>query len=119
MLRFRKILYCFLIAIILWITTGYFSAVFLTRSHHTDKAIYKTSLPVQQIELFTQDRVKISAWLIEGKNDKAVILLPGIGANRLSSISRAEFYTNMAYAVLMPDLLGTGISEGDYNLWVK
>jgi esterase/lipase len=111
--RLKISLICFAGGLVLWFLTGYLCARHMT-SRRMD--VYKTApgkLNSEDINLTAGDGVPISAWYIRGDSGKAVILLPGIGANRMSCVSRAEYYLEKGFSVLLPDLRGTGSSEGE------
>ena len=69
---------------------------------------------VQDWNLVTKDKQKISAWFIKKDTSKVVILLAGKGGNRLSMIEKAKFYLDKNYSVVLPDLRGTGNSKADF-----
>lgn len=69
-------------------------------------------LDLNEVEILAEDGIKISAWLFEQSQDKMVILLAGRGNNRSESLYKAQMYIEQGYSVLMPDLRGTGSSEG-------
>jgi len=72
------------------------------------------SEPFEDQSFKSFDRVDISSWFLRNDSSKkAIILLNGIGANRLSLVSRGKFYLENDFNVLMPDLRGTGASGGD------
>lgn len=53
-------------------------------------------------------------WCPRDGSPGAVILLPGIRANRLSMVGRARFLRSRGYSVLLIDLQATGESEGEH-----
>jgi len=69
--------------------------------------------PIKEVEIVTEDNIKVSAWLIDNDSEKVVILLSGRGSNRNKNIEKAKIYLEQGYSVLMPDLRGTGKSDGD------
>jgi len=69
-------------------------------------------LDLNEVVILAEDGIRISAWLFEHSSDKIVILLPGRGNNRSESLFKAQMYIEQGYSVLMPDLRGTGSSEG-------
>ena len=71
------------------------------------------SQTVENHTFMAKDRVEISAWYLPNDGKKAVIILNGIGANRLTMVQRAKFYHKRGYDVVLPDLRGTGASGGD------
>ncbi|NLN93714.1 MAG: prolyl oligopeptidase family serine peptidase [Candidatus Hydrogenedens sp.] len=68
--------------------------------------------PVEPVVITTEDEVTLSAWYASAGGDRAVIFLAGIDANRSSSKSRGAFFLERGFSVLLPDLRGTGKSEG-------
>ena len=72
------------------------------------------SQPVESQSFKSFDQVNISSWFIPNDSSKkAIILLSGIGGNRLGGVSRAKFYLENGFNVLTPDLRATGESGGD------
>ncbi len=101
---------------ILWITGSLLGSKIATRPHPQKmpdaKEIY--SQPVENQIFKSFDRVNISSWFIPKiGSQKAVIILNGIGGNRLNLDARAKFYHQNNFNVLLPDLRGTGESGGD------
>jgi uncharacterized protein len=71
-------------------------------------------LPVESISIQTTGTQPVRGWWIQGKFDKpAVLLLHGIGGNRLSMVNRARALTRRGYSVLLLDLQGHGESPGE------
>jgi uncharacterized protein len=70
---------------------------------------------LREAEIQTQDHVRLRAWLIDPQhgNGNAVILLHGLGDNRLGTIGYAQIFLAHGYSVLMPDARAHGMSEGD------
>lgn len=68
---------------------------------------------VENIKVISADSIAISGWFVPNSSDRAVIILSGIRGNRMHNIGRAELYLKRDYAVLLPDLRGTGASGGD------
>lgn len=101
------------IVFLVWITVGYFSAWYLTSRRNSTTERIDFPLAKKEILLTTEDGISISGWLVKGKKDTIVILLAGIGANRISLSNRAQFYFHKGFSVLMPDLRGTGQSKGN------
>lgn len=100
-----------------WVVLSYFIAVFLTRPAPSKIAQIKqiSGEKVRRVKFKARDGVKLSAWLLANpKTDKAIVLLSGIRSNREAQIRRAQYYLNRGYTVLMPDLRGTGKSEGKF-----
>lgn len=101
-------------AIFIWMMAGLAAAFYLTSPAHEnfDSPLINGQLP-QEISIHTDDDITISAAFLPGSADRAVILLAGIRGNRKSMISRAEYYSSKGFSVLLPDLRGTGKSEGN------
>jgi len=66
------------------------------------------------VSISTQDAVTLRAWLILPRhpNHDAVLLLHGLGDNRLGMTSYAQLFLAHGYTVLMPDSRAHGISGG-------
>lgn len=97
-----------------WFLAGLVAALYLTAPNHVQFTIPDPeNRSMSELSLKTADDIFISASMIHGSQEKAVIILPGIKGNRLSSLSRAELYSQKNYTVLMPDLRGTGKSGGN------
>lgn len=65
-----------------WVVMGYYSARYLTSKRGK---IYKTpswTTPRENIDLLTEDNVRISGWFIKKDPEKVVIILAGIGSDR-------------------------------------
>lgn len=97
-----------------WLLYGLYFAYTITRkSHHKVSDIKKLNQNrVQDITLHTNDGLKISGWYIPKNTGKAVILLAGRGCNRTTCLEQAKMYLQKEYSVLLPDLRGTGKSDG-------
>lgn len=61
----------------------------------------------------SQSGAIIHGWLSHGSRDGSVLLLPGVRANRLSMVGRAQFLRDLGYSVLLIDFQATGESAGD------
>ena len=77
----------------------------IARNH--DSALADVSIPAR-------DGVILSAWIIraQNRNRNAVILLHGLGDNRLGMIGYAELLLGHGFSVLMPDARAHGASGG-------
>ncbi|HEY8400605.1 MAG TPA: alpha/beta hydrolase [Cytophagaceae bacterium] len=99
--------------LILWFVAGYFSARHVTGRQPADPSDpSKRPSNAEDVVIQTEDNLNISAWYIDNKSEKAVIILAGIGCHREYVVNRAENYINKGYSVLLPDLRCTGNSEG-------
>lgn len=61
---------------------------------------------------------RLRGWFVPGRRGHgAVLLLHGVGANRLAMLPRARFLHKHGYAVLLPDFRAHGESSGDYTTY--
>ena len=69
---------------------------------------------VVDVSISTENAVTLRAWLILPRhtNHDAVLLLHGLGDNRLGMTSYAQLFLTHGYTVLMPDSRAHGISGG-------
>lgn len=97
-----------------WFTAGYYVAKIATAPTRRDIEDRDTigGKKVENVEITTEDGVKLSAWYIPTGGDRVVLFLPGIHSCRTQFGSRAEFYIGLGYSVLMPDFRATGKSQG-------
>ncbi len=112
----KNLIILLVIGFIFWICGSLLGSKIATRTH--PKVIPSSeryfSQPVENQLFKTFDQVNISSWFVPNDTSKkAVILLNGIGGNRVGVLSRGKFYVENGYNVLMPDLRGTGESGGD------
>jgi len=101
---------------VMWLLGSYVGSRIATRTH--PQAIPPASNYFTQVvenqSFKSYDEIEISSWFIpKADSKKAVIILNGIGGNRLNLVPRAKFYQQNNYNVLLPDLRGTGESGGD------
>ena len=68
-----------------------------------------------QSVMFTSDSgANVHGWWSPVRNSRsAILLLPGIRANRLSMVDRARFLHRAGYSVLLIDFQATGETKGD------
>jgi fermentation-respiration switch protein FrsA (DUF1100 family) len=111
----RGIFFLLVVAFIAWMLVGCIAAFVLTYPDQEEIAEQDSvsGSAVEDIGLVSKDGTKLSAWLIPKSRVNAVIILTGIRGNRTHSIKRAELYLKKGYTVLLPDLRGTGQSEGN------
>ena len=69
--------------------------------------------PFEEVELTTDDGLRLKGWYVRSRNRAAVISFPG----RASSQKRAKLLARHGYGVLLFDRRGEGESEGDPNLF--
>lgn len=96
-----------------WMALGYIAACIATKASPReiprDHAI--AGNPVENIELRTEDGVRISSWLVRKNGKQAVILLHGITSNRQQCEGRSEIFLEAGFDVMLPDLRGQGASD--------
>jgi dienelactone hydrolase len=73
-------------------------------------------LPAVDVELTTEDAVRLAAWYTPSSNGAAVVLLHGSGGNRSRVLDHAAALADRGYGVLMPDARGHADSGGEPNL---
>ena len=70
-------------------------------------------LNAQQVAFQSSSGNTLSGWFIPGQSDKGgILLMHGIGANRLQMLERARFLNKYGYSVLLFDFQGHGESQG-------
>lgn len=71
-------------------------------------------LDAQPVNFESDSGANIHGWWCPVRNSRvAVLLLPGIRANRLSMVDRARFLRRAGYSVLLIDFQATGETKGD------
>jgi len=71
-------------------------------------------LNAEPINFESDSGANVHGWWCAVKNSRgAVLLLPGIRANRLSMVDRARFLRRAGYSVLLIDFQATGETKGD------
>lgn len=87
-------------------------------THEEETAVHNTarelSADLSGVSLTTPDAVLLNAWLIKAQrpNGSAVILLHGLGDNRLGMTGYARLFLIHGFSVLLPDARGHGTSGG-------
>jgi uncharacterized protein len=72
-------------------------------------------LSAQLITFESDSGANVHGWWCRVQNDRgAVLLLPGIRANRLSMVDRAQFLRRARFSVLLIDFQATGETKGDH-----
>jgi uncharacterized protein len=72
-------------------------------------------LNAQPVTFASASGANVHGWWCPTQNGRgAVLLLPGIRANRLSMIDRARFLHRAGYSVLLIDFQATGETKGDH-----
>jgi uncharacterized protein len=71
-------------------------------------------LNAESVNFESDSGANVHGWWCPVRNSRgAVLLLPGIRANRLSMVDRARFLHRAGYSVLMIDFQATGETKGD------
>lgn len=74
-----------------------------------------TDLDAQPVQFVSDSGANVHGWWCPAQNSRgAVLLLPGIRANRLSMVDRARFLYRAGYSVLLIDFQATGETRGDH-----
>ena len=71
------------------------------------------NLPYQDVTLTTTDGLHLSGWYIPGTQANAIIIVHGIHANRAYLLPQAKILAQAGYHLLLFDLRGHGLSEGN------
>jgi uncharacterized protein len=105
------VLLVFLLA--LWLALGYIAAYLFTMPSNRpirDEA-HIGGVPVEDVTILTEDGVTLSAWHLRKNTERAIIFAGGITSNRRQGLSRAAFFLEKGWSVLLLDLRGTGESQ--------
>jgi fermentation-respiration switch protein FrsA (DUF1100 family) len=74
------------------------------------------SLRAANVRIQSASGNSITAWVAQGEKGRgAVLLLHGVGSNRLSMLPRAEFLHRLGFAVLALDFRAHGESPGEFT----
>jgi alpha-beta hydrolase superfamily lysophospholipase len=74
-----------------------------------------TDLNAQAVSFASDSGAIVHGWWCPVRNNRgAVLLLPGIRANRLSMVDRARFLRRAGYSTLLVDFQATGETRGDH-----
>jgi fermentation-respiration switch protein FrsA (DUF1100 family) len=74
-----------------------------------------SDLGADAVEFKSESGAIVKGWWCPTVNSRgAVLLLPGIRANRLSMVDRARFLRRSGYSVLLIDFQATGETKGDH-----
>lgn len=111
-MRGRRWLAAVAAALGIWILLGYGVAEFIVRPRNAPirPLADLAGKPVESVTVTAEDGVTLSAWLVRGLPDRAVVLAAGIDADRRALVGRGEFYLARGFTVMLPDLRGTGES---------
>jgi len=102
-------------AIVLAVAVGLYAVGWaLTRPVQTTIGAAPSSLEAEAVAFSSQSGSTIHGWLSRAPARRgAILLLPGVRANRLSMVHRAEFLRQAGYSTLLIDFQGTGESPGE------
>lgn len=80
-----------------------------------DRIALQSHADLQDVRISPPDHVSLRAWYIRQLpgNGDAVVLLHGVGDNRLGMMGYARILLQHGYSVLMPDARAHGMSGGD------
>ncbi len=86
---------------------------------HPPRTPMSAPLPVaaQRVSFGTPDGVTLEAWHTPSRNGATVVVLPGSGGDKGSTVAHAEVLAERGYGVLALDSRGTGESGGLGNAW--
>lgn len=70
-------------------------------------------LDFEEVSIETADGLTLEGWYVPSENEAALLLLHGIGANRVMMLGLGAGLARAGYGVLLLDLRGHGTSEGD------
>lgn len=73
-------------------------------------------LPYDDVELHTEDGVRLDGWYVPSENGSAVVLLGGSGSIRSDEVDRAAALARYGFGVLLLDVRGHGTSGGEAML---
>jgi len=103
------------ILILVVITCGAFAGWLLAHSVQTRIGNPPGDLNAKSVTFGSDSGATVHGWWCPIQNAKgAVLLLPGIRANRLSMVERAQFLRRAGYSVLLIDFQATGETKGDH-----
>jgi pimeloyl-ACP methyl ester carboxylesterase len=81
-----------------------------------DRTPAEVGLEYEDVELVTDDDVRLDAWYVPSTNGAAIVLLAGAGSTRDDEIDRASVLARHGYGVLLLDVRGHGGSAGEAML---
>ena len=78
----------------------------------------KQRLPdLRDLELTTQEGLRLKAWFVPPRNGNVMVLVTGLGGNRSSLLDEAELFARHGYGSLLLEQRAHGDSEGDTATW--
>ncbi len=109
---------CILLLIGVGVAASYFQAEIFIHNH-PERRSSEVETPAdyqmayEDLELKTQDGLRLAAWYVPSHNRAAVILIHGYKSNRANMLKRAQMLAGHGYGVLLVDLRTHGKSDGE------
>jgi len=109
----KRLSILFFLALLVWTMLSYVGARYASHPNLVDlpDSNHFFDMEVEDVEIKTEDGVRIAGWYIKGDSDRAVVLANGIRGNRSGLVDRAKLYVEEGFGVLLIDLRGTGESD--------
>lgn len=86
----------------------------LTAPHPKEIGDPPSGFPADPVTIHSRSGSELSGWYLQGEPVKAgILLMHGVGSNRMQMFTRAKFLHQEGYSVLLFDFLGHGQSSGD------
>ena len=109
----RRIIIALIVLVVSAVIAPYAVGWALSRPVRADIGPPPASLDAEPVAFSNQSGAVIHGWLSPAPSARgSVLLLPGVWANRLSMVRRAEFLRQAGYSTLLIDFQATGESEG-------
>lgn len=77
-----------------------------------DRTLAVYGLPYEDVQLVTEDGLRLAAWYVPSRNRAALLVLHGLGGNRGGDLALVRDLAELGYGVLVPDLRAHGGSDG-------
>lgn len=102
-----------LLALLLLLLAAAYVEVIQLTTPGRSRDIGTIDFPHQDVTLTTADGLKLSGWYVPGRQPNAIVIVHGISANRAYLLPQAQFLAGAGYHLLLFDLRGHGLSEGN------
>jgi pimeloyl-ACP methyl ester carboxylesterase len=103
-----------LILILLGLGVLYLIGIYLSRPKQIKIIKPQTHLVLEDISFLSKSGAMLKGWYIQGKVNKAgILLMHGLHSNRLQMLNRAEILNEAGYSVVLFDFQGHGESIGE------
>lgn len=88
-------------------------------AEQTLRFLSREGFRAEDVSLDAKDEITLRAWYIRASanNGSSVIVLHGLGDNRLGALGYAGLFLRHGYNVLVPDARAHGISGGDFTTY--